>query len=118
LTEAKNLRALLELYVFEESRDRTGVIANRKRIAGIEKVETRASNRLVSGIMMRGQEIFVKLRQDHFAGPGDLFLFGSVLDYFLGCYASMNSYTQLLVEETLQGDHYRWPVRVGDRLLT
>jgi type VI secretion system protein ImpG len=117
LAKAENLRALLKLYVFPETRDRTGLLANEKRIAGIERVEAKASNRLVSGIMMRGQEISLRLRQDHFGSLGDLFLFGSVLDYFLGVYASMNSYTRLQVEEVQTGDRYQWPARVGDRFL-
>jgi len=117
LAKAENLVALLELYVFSETRDRAAVVANRKRIEGIQHVETKASNRLVSGIMMRGQDVTVKLRQDHFAGQGDFFLFGSVLDYFLGCYASMNSYTQFIVEEVLKGDRYQWPVRIGEHFL-
>jgi type VI secretion system protein ImpG len=66
---------------------------------------------------MRGQEISLRLRQDHFASLGDLFLFGSVLDYFLGVYASMNAYTRLQVEEVQTGDRYQWPARVGDRFL-
>ncbi|MBN1842518.1 MAG: type VI secretion system baseplate subunit TssF [Deltaproteobacteria bacterium] len=117
LAKAENLRALLGLYIFPESRDRTGIVANKKRIAGIEHLETKPSNRLVSGVMMRGQEISLKLRQDHFASPGDLFLFATVLDYFLGSYASINSYTQLFVEEAMKGDRYQWPVRVGDHPL-
>jgi type VI secretion system protein ImpG len=117
LGKAENLRALLELYIFPESRDRTTVIANQKRIAGIQGIEAKATNRLVSGIMMRGQEIEVKLRQDHFASEGDLFLFGCVLDYFLGVCASINTFTRLSVEEVVKGERYQWPARVGDRFL-
>ncbi len=117
LAKAENLKALLELYLFEETRDRAALVANQKRIGGIQHVETKASNRLVSGVMMRGQDIVVKLRQDHFAGQGDFFLFGSVLDCFLGCSASMNSYTQFSVEEVLRGDRYQWPVRIGEHFL-
>jgi type VI secretion system protein ImpG len=117
LGKAENLRALLELYVFPESRDRTTVIANQKRIAGIQDIVVRASNRLVSGIMMRGQEIGLKLSQDHFASQGDLFVFGSVLDYYLGVSASMNTFTKLYVEEVLKGERYQWPARIGDRFL-
>jgi len=117
LAKADNLRALLKLYVFPETRDRTSLVANEKRIAGIERVEAKESNRLVSGIMMRGREISLRLRQDHFGSLGDLFLFGSVLDYFLGVYASMNTYTRLQVEEVQTGDRYQWPARVGDRFL-
>ncbi|MBC2694635.1 MAG: type VI secretion system baseplate subunit TssF [Desulfobacteraceae bacterium] len=117
LAKAENLRALLEAYIFEESRDRTSVLANQKRIAGIVKVETKSSDRLVSGIMMRGQEIRIKVRNDHFAGQGDLFLFGCVLDEFLSSYASINTYTNLVVEEILKGDLYQWPARIGDHPL-
>jgi len=117
LGKPENLRALLELYIFPENRDRTTVIANQKRIAGIHDIEVKASNRLVSGIMMRGQEIGVKLSQDHFASQGDLFLFGCVLDHFLGVYASINTFTQFNVEEVQKGDRYKWPARIGDRFL-
>lgn len=117
LAKAENLRALLGLYVFPDSRDRGIRLANQKRIDGIEDLRVRVSNRLVSGVMLRGQEIAVKLRQDHFAGPGDLFLFGCILDYFLGTYASINSYTKLSVDEAIKGERYQWPPRVGDHPL-
>jgi type VI secretion system protein ImpG len=117
LAKAEDLRALLDLYVFEAGRDRIAILANKKRIAGIEHIETGASNRLASGVMMRGREIRMDMRQDHFASQGDLFLFGCVLDHFLGSYASMNSYTRLSIKEVLKGELYQWPVRVGDQPL-
>ena len=117
LANAENLRAILQLYIFSESRDRLRVQANKRRVAGVEHVDARGSNRLVSGIMMRGQSIKLRLRQDHFASPGDLYLFGCALDHFLGCYASINNYTDLVVEEVLKGETYRWPPRIGDRPL-
>lgn len=117
LSKAENLRTLLGIYLFPESRDRTAILANRKRIGGIEKIETQASNRLVSGMMMRGLEIKLYLRQDQFASQGDMFLFGCIMDHFLGGYASINAYTQLMVQEVLKGDLYRWPAKVGVHLL-
>jgi type VI secretion system protein ImpG len=117
LARTENLKALLELYIFPDSRDQAAVMANRKRISGIEKIEAKASDRLVSGILMRGQELQLRMRQDHFAGSGDLFLFGSVLDCFLGGYATINTYTQLHIQEVLKGDRYRWPARIGDHPL-
>jgi type VI secretion system protein ImpG len=113
LSKAENLRALLELYIFEETRDKPAIMVNRKRIAGIKHVETKGTQRLIAGIMMRGRNIDIKLRQDHFAGPGDLYLFGSILDHFLGNYASINTYTQLSIQETIKGDLYKWPARIG-----
>jgi type VI secretion system protein ImpG len=117
LARTENLKALLGLYLFPDSRDRVSVAANRKRIAGIEGVEARPADRLVGGIPMRGQQIEIRLRQDHFAGAGDLYLFGCVLDHFLGNYASINTFTQLIVQETLKGDVIRWPVRIGNHPL-
>jgi len=40
-------------------------------------------------------------------------LFGSVLDNFLGGYASINSFTRLKFRETQRGDLYEWPARLG-----
>ena len=117
LATAENLKAVLDLYNFEESRDRPAFLANQKRINGIEKINSSASDRLVSGTMMRGLEVHLEARQDHFAGAGDLFLFGSIIDYFLGCYASLNTYTRFSVKERLKGDIYQWPARVGDRVI-
>jgi len=117
LARMENLRALLELYIFPEGHDRAVTLANRKRISGIENIEARPSNRLVSGIMMRGQEIQLKLRQDNFASQGDMFLFGCIMDHFLGNYASINAFTRLIIQEVLKGDLYQWPPRLGDHPL-
>ena len=59
----------------------------------------------------------MKLRQDHFASAGDMYLFGTVMDYFFAVYSSINAYTQLVVEETITGETYTWPPRIGERLL-
>jgi type VI secretion system protein ImpG len=117
LARAENLRALLGLYLFPEESDRTATLANKKRIGGIENVEVKPSDRLVSGVMIRGQEILLSIRQDQFASPGDMFLFGCVLDQFLGGYASINSYTRLTLREVMKGDMYQWPARLGDHPL-
>ncbi len=117
LAKAENLKALLQLYLFPGSRDQTTTVANKKRIDGIEGIESKPSDRLVSGLPMRGREIKVKMRQDCFASQGDLFLFGCVLDQFLGGYASINAYTRLIIEEVLKGDLYQWPARLGDHPL-
>jgi type VI secretion system protein ImpG len=117
LSSAENLRTLLELYIFEETREKTAIIANRKRIAGIESLQAKGGNRMVSGVMMRGLELELKIRQDHFVGPGDLYLFGSIMDYFLGNYASINTYTRLRINEVVKGDVYQWPARLGQHPL-
>ncbi|MGQ9695131.1 MAG: type VI secretion system baseplate subunit TssF [Thermodesulfobacteriota bacterium] len=117
LARVENLRALLELYLFPETRERAATLANKRRIAGIQSLEAVPSDRLVSGVLMRGQEIKLKMRQDHFASPGDLYLFGCILDHFLGGYASLNTYIRLSMQEILKGDLYQWPARIGDHPL-
>jgi type VI secretion system protein ImpG len=117
LARTENLKALLEQYIFPGSRNRTHTLANRKRIEGIEGLEARLSDRLVSGILMRGQEIELKLRQEKFASQGDMYLFGCILDHFLGNYASLNHFTRLTVREVAKGESYQWPARIGDHPL-
>ncbi|MCP4345419.1 MAG: type VI secretion system baseplate subunit TssF [Desulfobacterales bacterium] len=117
LANSTNLQTLLKLYIFEESRDRQTAETYLRKVSGIRGVESGVSNRLVQGIMMRGREIRIKASNDHFASPGDLYLFGCVLDYFLSSYASVNTYTNLFIEDILKGDRYSWPARMGEHFL-
>jgi type VI secretion system protein ImpG len=117
LVRADNLKAVLGLYNFEETRDRTTFLSNQKRIAGIQAIHTRSVNRLVDRVIMRGREIRLDANQDNFAGEGDLYLFGTILDHFFGSYASLNTFTQLIVKEVLKGEVYQWPARIGDQQL-
>lgn len=118
LANADNIKELLNLYIFPEGRDRAKIAANSKRVEGIIDIQMTPVDRLVAGYMMRGQKIKIKLRKDNFASLGDMFLFGSVIDYFLGVYSSMNCFTQLAVEESITGETYSWPPRIGDRPLS
>lgn len=112
LAHADNLRECLGLYLFPGF-DRTLLAANRRRIEGIERITTRQADRIVRGAPMRGLEIRIDARGDHFAGPGDLFLFGSVLDEFLAGSATLNTFTRLTIRETVRGEEYLWPPRAG-----
>jgi type VI secretion system protein ImpG len=114
MADTQNLKELLNLYIFPEGRDKAKIAANLKRVEGINDVRVTHKDRLVSGHMMRGQEIRVSLRQDHFAGPGDMYLFSSILDHFLAGYASINCFTRLFVRDTITGEIYQWQPRIGD----
>jgi type VI secretion system protein ImpG len=67
--------------------------------------------------MLRGQLIRVRCETDHFAGAGDLYVFGSVLDRFLGAYASINTYTRFELEDIFSGEVFRWTPRLGQQAL-
>lgn len=114
---AENLRSVLKLYIFTETRDRATVLANAQRVEGIVGMDLRASDRFVQGYLLRGQDIRVQLDRQGFTGEGDMFLFGSVLDVFLGNYAAINAYTRLTVDDTLRKEQFSWPIRLGDRIL-
>jgi type VI secretion system protein ImpG len=117
LERADHLRALLELYVFPSRQDGCPDAANLKRIAGIESVKVTGGERRVGGTLLRGREIHLTVRLDHFAGPGDLYLFGCLLDRFFGCYSALNCYTRLELFDTVRGVSWQWPTRLGNRPL-
>jgi len=114
LESIENLRALLELYLPPEHASGVQGAANLRRISGIEALTVTAEEEMVEGLSLISRGISVKLSQDHFAGPGDLNLFGCVLDHFLGGYAATNTCTRLEVHETTRGEVYRWPMRLGN----
>jgi type VI secretion system protein ImpG len=117
LSNTENLQALLNLYLFKDPRKPEAFLANEKRVAGIQGITSKGADRLVSRVMMRGREIQLEARHDHFASQGDLFLFGSVLDHFLGSYASINTFTLLTLREVITGEMHQWPARLGDHPL-
>ncbi len=118
LSKPENLKSLLRLYLMKEgNRDKKRVIANEKRIEGIKFLETASIDRLVKGIMMRGLEVRLKVSMGHFAGPGDLYLFGMILDNFLGLYVTMNTFTRLVINEIDTGERFTWPERIGQTQL-
>jgi len=113
----ENLRSMLKLYIFTETRDRVAVLANTRRVDAISGLRVRATERFVRGRVARGQDTLLTLDRQGFAGEGDMFLFGSVLDVFLGNYAAINSFTRLTAEDTLHKERFVWPERLGDRPL-
>jgi type VI secretion system protein ImpG len=117
LASTNNFKSLLGLYLFPDNQDRSALIANQKRIAGVESIDSKGADRLISGLMLRGREITCKARYDYFASQGDLYLFGSVLNEFFAVYASLNSFTHFILKETLNGDTITWPAKIGERPL-
>jgi type VI secretion system protein ImpG len=117
VASAENLRSVLKLYIFTETPDRAAVLANTQRVEAITDVDVRPADRFVGGYLLRGQDILVRIDPQGFTGEGDIHLFGSVLDVFLGNYAAVNAYTRLTVEDTLRKERLTWPIRLGDRIL-
>lgn len=118
IASAENLRELLGLYVFSERQEQGQETANRRRIDSIQQVTATRETRLVGrGSLLRGQQIRIKCRLDFFAGIGDMYLFGCVLDRFIGDYAGINSYTRVELEDAFTGAVFKWPPRLGQQPL-
>jgi type VI secretion system protein ImpG len=66
---------------------------------------------------MRGIQVNVTAAENEFASLGDLYLFGSVLNAFLSMYSSMNTFTQLQLNNSQTGELFLWPPRIGEKPL-
>lgn len=109
------LREILMLYDFMDS------AATRKQILGLNKIESRrvvrqTGSRIGSGFV-RGVETTITFDETQYVGSG-VFLFAAVLERFLGLYASLNSFNQLIARtEQREGELKRWKPRVGEQIL-
>ena len=65
----------------------------------------------------RGIEVTLEFDEKKYIGTG-VFLFASVLERFLGLYASINSFSQLVVKKRQEeGIFKKWPPRAGEQPL-
>ncbi len=109
------LQEILQLYNFDDNS------ANRKQILGISKVESKKIVRQIGGRIgtgfVRGLETTITFDEEEFVGSG-LYLFSCVLEKFLGVYASLNSFNQLVIK-TQQREEIvkRFNARAGEQVL-
>jgi type VI secretion system protein ImpG len=106
------MREILRLYDFSDS------AVTRQRIAGLVGLRSRRIVRRVArggnGGFARGLEAELEFDPSQYTGTG-VFLFASVLEHFLGLYASVNSFTQTVARVRQQpGVLKRWPPRAGN----
>jgi type VI secretion system protein ImpG len=112
---AEALREILRLYNF------TGSAYAEKQIQGLAAVASkRHFARVISenGVAFaRGTLVDLTFDEEQFAGGG-VFLFGAVLEYFLGLYVGMNSFSQLIARSQQRKEAIRrWPPRAGQKVL-
>ena len=109
------LQEILRLYNFSDS------AYLEKQIAGIlQLASSKHFARVVSenGIsFVRGTRVEIEMDEERFVGGG-VYLFAAVLEYFLGLYASMNSFSQLVVRTPQRREVLKqWPPRAGHTIL-
>jgi type VI secretion system protein ImpG len=109
------LQEILSLYDFMDSS------ATRRLIKGLKLIKSRPAVRQIGTRIgagfVRGIETTIEFDEEQYVGSG-LFLFASVLERFLGLYASVNSFNQLVaVTSQREGILKRWPPRAGQQVL-
>ncbi|HHA1936139.1 TPA: type VI secretion system baseplate subunit TssF [Enterobacter ludwigii] len=107
------LTQVLRTYDFPALYDKQAGQASRRRLAGIESIETVPVDRLVRGMPVRGLKSRLSVRQSAFGSEGELYLFSTVLAHFLSLYASVNAFHLLEVYNLDNKECYRWPVQAG-----
>jgi type VI secretion system protein ImpG len=108
---ADALRETLRLYDFADSPSARKQIDG---ITGVRSAPTFARILTEHGLTFaRGRRVEIDLDEEQFTGGG-IFLFGTVLERFLGLYASINSFTVLAARsQQRKRSVYEWPPRAG-----
>jgi type VI secretion system protein ImpG len=117
LANVEALRGILGLYNFHALVDRQAARINELRLEGIRSVVARPDEFLRHGATYRGVKVTMDLKEDHFTGEGEMFLFASILNQFLSLYVTLNSFTRLRVNGIEQGGVYEWPPMLGQHAL-
>jgi type VI secretion system protein ImpG len=109
------LREILTLYDFRDSAE------TRALIEGIMGLSSRTGTaRVRSGgqsVFCRGVDVTATFDETYFSGNG-VYLMASVLERFLGLYASVNSFSRLTAMVKGRSEVLKtWPARAGDQVL-
>ena len=117
LLDTQPLRSILEIYNFQALYDRQAARENELRLDSIQRVDTRPVEWLMKGVPIRGTAIDLDLLETNFAGDGDMYLFGSILNEVFALYATLNSFTRLTIHGAKQREEYQWAPRLGSQIL-
>ncbi|KIH76533.1 type VI secretion system protein ImpG [Geoalkalibacter ferrihydriticus] len=108
LDSPEALQHLLRLY------DWSGREQNQRRIAGICELQVQARNRIRHGGLLRGIEVRIGVREDHFLSRGDAYLFGELLHVFFSRFASLNVFVETVLVLQPSAQELRWQPLFGD----
>jgi type VI secretion system protein ImpG len=97
------LRSLLTFYDREQGR------ANRRRVESISDISIYPTQTLLKGCPLRGVNMEILLKAEHFTGRGDLLLFSYIMSRVMAMYVTINSFCDLTIKETNSEKTYHWP---------
>ena len=109
---ADPLREILKLYDVANSKETQNLIAGLLSVRARRTVG-RPGGPVTAGVC-RGLEVTLHVDEGRFRGSG-LYLFGAILERFLGMYSSMNSFTRTVITTNQRdGTLCEWPARAGE----
>ncbi len=81
----------------------------------LREIRTKPIDWMVRGLPVRGLRVDLSVEESKQGGPGEAFLFGSVLSHYLQNFSSLNSCSQLTIKCLDSGMSFEWPVRIGQK---
>ena len=109
---ASMLRQMLELFCdanrSSDSRQLEGILVVKTQ-AAVRQLKVRSHLEVA-----RGMQVSVRIDEAAFEGSG-AYVLGSVLEQFFARHATVNSFTETVLESVQRNEIQRWPVSIGQR---
>ncbi|MDH5378254.1 MAG: type VI secretion system baseplate subunit TssF, partial [Gammaproteobacteria bacterium] len=87
------------------------------RMEGIQTSKVEPINLVLQGVAVRGIRINLTANSSKFTCEGELYMLSQVLNRFFAKFSTINSFTQLWVEDIEKGDIYKWKPMNGQQVL-
>ncbi|MDE2515733.1 MAG: type VI secretion system baseplate subunit TssF [Rhodospirillales bacterium] len=108
-----SLGALIASYDFRAVQDEQAARRLTLLLEGLQHLEVETMDVLVDAIPVRGRRVTLGVAESGFGGAEGAYLFGAVLDAFIGVYAGLNVCHQLTLLGTEGNLRFTWPLRAG-----
>ncbi len=84
-------------------------------LESLREIQTKPIDWMVRGLPVRGIRVELAVEESKQGGPGEAYLFGTILSHYLQNFSSLNSCSQLAIECLDSGVRFEWPVRIGQK---
>lgn len=111
LLDKENLIKIISLFMFERGENYR---INVSRLNGIYSIKSENTRRLYRGSMIAGTYISMVCNPENYASPGDMYLFGCVLNEFFAINAPFNTFTQLELINLKTKEVWEWTPRLNN----
>jgi type VI secretion system protein ImpG len=113
IAHVEGLRNLLEHLNFRAFIDRQAGRRQELMTQGLQSVSTEPCDMVIRGHPVRGRHITLTINEDDMEGLGRAYLFGEVMDRFLGLFANLNTCHRFSLHCSRSNTIFDWPMRMG-----